>query len=180
MCAVKHGRKAVKMQITGIVRKLDDLGRVTIPQSLKKRLRISTGDLLEVFLLEDGVLFKKYCALGNNELVRKCCNEFTKVTKKSCYVVDKEGVPLSGTSCDSNRCVKNRELFIDIMKSGATYNGFDNVRGGEWITVIPLGDRGVPEAVLVAVHGKKEDPALKPLLDYTTGLINAHMGPVVE
>ena len=46
---------------TGIVRRIDDLGRVVIPKELRRQMRIKEGDPLELFVSEDGVIhFKKY------------------------------------------------------------------------------------------------------------------------
>ena len=49
------------MKATGIVRRIDDLGRVVIPRELRKTLNIREGDPLELFITNDGyVCFKKY------------------------------------------------------------------------------------------------------------------------
>lgn len=49
------------MKATGIVRRIDDLGRVVIPKEIRKTLRIREGDPLEIFTDRDGeVILKKY------------------------------------------------------------------------------------------------------------------------
>ncbi len=49
------------MKATGIVRRIDDLGRVVIPKEIRRTLRIREGDPLEIFTGKDGeVVFKKY------------------------------------------------------------------------------------------------------------------------
>ena len=49
------------MKATGIVRRIDDLGRVVIPREVRKNLNIREGDPLEIFTTNDGcVCFKKY------------------------------------------------------------------------------------------------------------------------
>lgn len=49
------------MRATGIVRRIDDLGRVVIPREIRKTLKIKEGDPLEIFTTkEGGVVFKKY------------------------------------------------------------------------------------------------------------------------
>ena len=53
------------MKATGIVRKIDDLGRVVIPKEIRRTLRIRVGDPLEIFTQKDGeVIFKKYSPVG--------------------------------------------------------------------------------------------------------------------
>lgn len=48
------------MKATGIIRRIDDLGRVVIPKEIRRNLGIREGDPLEIFLHEDCVCFKKY------------------------------------------------------------------------------------------------------------------------
>ena len=48
------------MQDTGIVRRIDELGRVVIPKELRKTLRIREGDPLEIYTNKDELIFKKY------------------------------------------------------------------------------------------------------------------------
>ena len=51
---------AIKMKSTGIVRRIDGLGRVVLPMELRKVLDISTKDSLEIFVDEDKIILKKY------------------------------------------------------------------------------------------------------------------------
>ena len=54
------------MNATGIIRRIDDLGRVVIPKEVRRQMRINVGDPLEIYTDRDGcVIFKKYF---NNEL----------------------------------------------------------------------------------------------------------------
>ena len=53
------------MKATGIVRRIDDLGRVVIPKEIRKTLTLRDGDALEIFTDSDGeVIFKKYSPIG--------------------------------------------------------------------------------------------------------------------
>ncbi len=53
------------MKATGIVRRIDDLGRVVIPKEIRRTLRIREGDPLEIYTATDGeVIFKKYSPVG--------------------------------------------------------------------------------------------------------------------
>lgn len=53
------------MKATGIVRRVDDLGRIVIPKEIRRSLKIREGDPLEIFLEKDCVCFKRYSALGS-------------------------------------------------------------------------------------------------------------------
>ena len=53
------------MKATGIVRRIDELGRVVIPKEIRRTLRIREGDPLEIFVdREGGVILKKYSPIG--------------------------------------------------------------------------------------------------------------------
>ena len=57
------------MKATGIVRRIDDLGRVVIPKEIRRTMRIREGDPLEIYTSPDGeVVFKKYSPIGEISL----------------------------------------------------------------------------------------------------------------
>ena len=56
------------MKATGIIRRIDDLGRVVIPKEIRRNLRIKEGDPLELYTTKDGELvLKKYSPVGELE-----------------------------------------------------------------------------------------------------------------
>ena len=52
------------MKATGIIRRIDDLGRVVIPKEIRRTLKIREGDPLEILIEKNCVCFKKYSTLG--------------------------------------------------------------------------------------------------------------------
>lgn len=53
------------MKATGIVRRIDDLGRVVVPKEIRRTLRIREGDPLEIFTDKEGeIILKKYSPIG--------------------------------------------------------------------------------------------------------------------
>ena len=71
------------MKATGIVRRIDDLGRVVIPKEIRRTMRIREGDPLEIYTDREGeVIFKKYSPVGEladfaaqyAETLHKICN----------------------------------------------------------------------------------------------------------
>lgn len=53
------------MKATGVVRRIDDLGRIVVPKEIRRVLRIREGDPLEIFTDKDGeIILKKYSPLG--------------------------------------------------------------------------------------------------------------------
>ena len=69
------------MKATGIVRRIDELGRVVIPKEIRRTQRIRRGDPLEIFTTGDGeVIFKKYSPIGEMNAVAA---QYTEVLSKS-------------------------------------------------------------------------------------------------
>ena len=64
------------MKATGIVRRIDDLGRVVIPKEIRRTMRIREGDPLEIYTDTDGqVIFKKYSPMGElSEFAAQICD----------------------------------------------------------------------------------------------------------
>ena len=48
------------MKSTGIVRRIDDLGRIVLPVEIRKNLDLSSKDAVEIFVNEDTIILKKY------------------------------------------------------------------------------------------------------------------------
>lgn len=53
------------METTGIVRRIDELGRIVIPKEIRRTMGIKEGEEMEICLGDDALVFKKYSALGN-------------------------------------------------------------------------------------------------------------------
>lgn len=56
------------MKATGIIRRIDDLGRVVIPKEIRRSLRIREGDPLEIYTTKEGVCFRKYSFINEHAL----------------------------------------------------------------------------------------------------------------
>lgn len=52
------------MKATGIIRRVDDLGRIVIPKEIRRTLRINENDALELFVVDNGICYKKYVPYG--------------------------------------------------------------------------------------------------------------------
>lgn len=48
------------MKATGIVRRIDDLGRICLPKELRRSMELNEGDPLEIYTENDGIILKKY------------------------------------------------------------------------------------------------------------------------
>ena len=82
------------MKATGIVRRIDDLGRVVIPKEIRRTMRIREGDPLEIYTSRDGeVIFKKYSLMGGlDDFAAQLCETMSRSTGAICAVTDRDSV----------------------------------------------------------------------------------------
>ena len=82
------------MKATGIVRRIDDLGRVVIPKEIRRTMRIREGDPLEIYTDKDGeVIFKKYSPIGElSEFAVQICDSLHKTTGGIAAVCDLDSI----------------------------------------------------------------------------------------
>ena len=82
------------MKATGVVRRIDDLGRVVIPKEIRKTLRIKEGEPLEIFTDREGqVILKKYSPIGElSEFATGYAETLSKTTGHIACITDKDTV----------------------------------------------------------------------------------------
>ena len=82
------------MKATGIVRRIDDLGRVVIPKEIRRTMRIHEGDPLEIYTDADGeVIFKKYSPVGElSTLARQYAEVLNNGTNLPVIITDRDRV----------------------------------------------------------------------------------------
>lgn len=82
------------MKATGIVRRIDDLGRVVIPKEIRRTMRIREGDPLEIYTDRDGeVIFKKYSPMGElGTFAEELAEALSRTAGMSCAICDRDAV----------------------------------------------------------------------------------------
>ena len=82
------------MKATGIVRRVDDLGRIVIPKEIRRTLRIREGDPLEIYTEKDGgVIFRKYSPMGDlQEFAAAMCESIGSATGHIAAVTDRDTI----------------------------------------------------------------------------------------
>ena len=82
------------MKATGIVRRIDDLGRVVIPKEIRRTMRIREGDPLEIFTDRDGeVIFKKYSPIGELGIfAAQYAETLSKTSGQPICITDKDNI----------------------------------------------------------------------------------------
>lgn len=84
------------MKSTGVVRRIDDLGRIVIPKEIRRNLKIRDGESMEVFIDLDSIILKKYSKLEDiNLLARKICIKINELTGYNVILTDREKIIVS-------------------------------------------------------------------------------------
>lgn len=123
------------MKATGIVRRIDDLGRVVIPKEIRRTMRIREGDPLEIYTESDGtVIFKKYSPIGElGEFASQYAEALAKTVGIPACISDKDTViAVSGVS---KKELMNKKISDDIEKIMSKKNTFVLKSGGENVPV---------------------------------------------
>ena len=112
------------MKATGIVRRIDDLGRVVIPKEIRRTMRIREGDPLEIYTDHEGeVIFKKYSPIEElSETALQYADAINKACGISIIIVDRDvavacaGVPKKDVlehkiSSELDSIIDTRQLY---------------------------------------------------------------------
>ena len=104
------------MKATGIVRRIDDLGRVVIPKEIRRTMRIREGAPLEIFTNKDGeVIFKKYSPIGEiSEYVDVYAETVNKGTANTTVITDKDTI--LAASGEKKRQLADKKISPEIEK----------------------------------------------------------------
>ncbi len=81
------------MNESGIVRRVDELGRVVIPKEIRKSLRIYSGDPVEIFIIGKDLVVRKYAPITSvNQSVIRAGESLAQATKKTCVITNADNV----------------------------------------------------------------------------------------
>lgn len=81
------------MKSTGILRRIDELGRVVIPKEIRKNLKIRDGEALEIFVEDNAITLRKYSVMTDSpEIAQMCSDAVYDVIKKNIIVTDRDKI----------------------------------------------------------------------------------------
>ena len=121
------------MKSTGVVSRIDELGRIVIPKEIRKNLRIKNGDSLEIFLDDEAIILKKYSQIESLEMLAENYVEtFNQVMKHNIIVTDRDkviaiagnlkkkflGKPISEFT---DRSIERRDSFVERQKKNVSF-----------------------------------------------------------
>ena len=177
------------MKATGIVRRIDDLGRVVIPKEIRRTMRIREGDPLEIYTEKDGeVIFKKYSPIGElGEFASAYAESLAKTSGHGTCITDRDAViAVSGLpkkdfiekpiSSEVERMMETKTSFDSTTnkKFISVIDGTDKYNAGVVVPIISEGDT-IGSVIFVLNENEKPSDVEKKLAESAAGFLGRHM-----
>jgi AbrB family transcriptional regulator (stage V sporulation protein T) len=156
------------MKATGIVRRIDDLGRVVIPKEIRRTLRIREGDPLEIYVDRDGeVILKKYSPIGElGEFAREYAESLSEGTGHMTMIADRDAViaaagPAKKEYADKavgpiiEQAMENRRVWLE--SNGGSYEVFKEfAESYSSVCIAPIVASGDPIGAVILLSKQEQ------------------------
>ena len=178
------------MKATGIVRRVDDLGRIVIPKEIRRTLRIREGDPLEIYTEKDGgVIFRKNSPKGDlQEFASQMCDSMGEAMGKIAAIADRDsviavhGIPKrelmdKTNSPELEKLMRQRThyLFKTGEKKVPVTEGMERYHLGAAAPILSQGDLMGCVMVLLEDGGEPLQPADQTLVKTAAGFLGKQM-----
>lgn len=158
------------MKATGIVRRIDDLGRVVIPKEIRRTLRIRVGDPLEIYTDREGeVILKKYSLMGEmGSFAQQYADSLAQTTGYQVAVADREQIIAASAgarremmdkpiSRELEQMIDQREMKVASGDSKDYRRMCDETEPYAWEVICPIISEGdAVGAVMIFTRNQKE------------------------
>ncbi len=140
------------MKATGIVRRIDELGRVVIPKEIRRTLRIKEGDPLEIFTDHDELMLKKYSPIASLEKFSKAtARSLNDLSGKLAVICDTDGILHAFGEGKKELDGKSLSVEMDrILKERRSYIA-NAAEGGDILPITNGNEEGVTAQVIVPI-----------------------------
>ena len=175
------------MKNTGVVRRIDDLGRIVIPKEIRKTLRIKDGESLEIFLSSDNIVLKKYSPLeGLQNFYKTYTDSIYSEIGNNVIIVDRDKVVAvsgdlrrkyldKGISSELDKLIENRIVVSSKEKKGISIVDGQNTSASYIIAPIITGGDAVGAVIIMSLDEEIDDFIIK------TGMIaSKFLGKYIE
>lgn len=138
------------MKATGIVRKIDDLGRFVVPREIRRKMKLREGTPLEIFVSEDEIILKKFSTMASlNDIAAEYVSILSQQTGHIIMISDRDSViAVSGVakagllhapiSTDVIRLIDNRTPVLARKNESHFVNINSTEEGYESQIIVPI------------------------------------------
>ena len=177
------------MKATGIVRRIDDLGRIVIPKEIRRTMRIREGDPLEIYTSPDGeVIFKKYSPVGEISCTAsQYADVLSKVGGCPAVICDRDHViAVSGmakkevierrVSGSLEDLIEQRKSHVYRSREDQRLNPIEGIDRYA-IAAAPILSQGDVNGAVIMLSGERARPGCRNVLRQADGGIKIREGP---
>lgn len=174
------------MKATGVVRRIDDLGRIVLPKELRRTMRIKEGDSLEIYIDGmDQIMLKKYSPVQNvNEFVSEFVESVYSSNKLDIIITDNEKVIAAAGAFKHNLVGKKISIALEekmnkrqtqIVEPSENFEICENIEVLKPIILKPINVYGDILGCVI-VFGDKTITALeKSILEFSTTFMSRYL-----
>ena len=102
------------MKATGVVRRIDELGRIVIPKEIRKNFRIKEGEIVEIYIDDNNIILKKYSELKNvSDISSNIIDSVFSVINKDIIITDMSNIMELSSSLKN--VFFNKELSVEYQ-----------------------------------------------------------------
>lgn len=101
------------MKNTGVIRKIDELGRIVVPKEIRKNLNIKNGEDVQIYVEEDKIILKKYQKMSSiKDKAQKYLSMFAKFFNNDMLVTDREKIIASSIENYLNKGIDSKVISL--------------------------------------------------------------------
>ena len=110
------------MKSTGVVRRVDDLGRIVIPKEIRRTLRIRDGEALEIFVDREMIALKKFSKMTDmSDVAKELVEIINNNINKTVLITDRDKFIAASGTLKKNYIDKNISKFLENVMSDRKY-----------------------------------------------------------
>lgn len=172
------------MKSSGVIRRIDDLGRIVIPKEIRKSLRIREGESLEIYSgNQNEIILRKFSFIESVEnFANKICEAFYSSTKKDIIITDNEKAIASAGAFNHkvnglkisdylDKVIQKKELFITDSDN---FEVFDGMFIKSKMVIKPIDVYGDLIGSIIIISDDKSIEVNKALITYLSNLISRY------
>ena len=168
------------MEASGIVRRVDDLGRIVIPKEIRSNLRIKSGECLEIYTVDDKIFLKKQDMISKyTDYFEKMLEAFSKTLKINILLTDTDKVIFSlgeGSSIYLNKELDNTIYNIILERNQKKLDNvqFFNDKSNILIQPLVVGGDVIGSTIFVRKNNEFSEIDTK-IMDIVDNLLIKHV-----
>lgn len=167
------------MKSTGVVRKIDELGRIVIPKEIRRNLRIHDGENLEIFIDESSIILKKFSKMVDlKDIITRLCSLMNDTMQKNMFITDRDHVIATTNSLENIIDKNNNEKLMEMLLNSESYSSnemetftFDGEEVSGYFYITPI-ITSMDTLGLVGMVCEKENIILMELVKFISRILS--------